>query len=141
MKKLFLIGTILWSMSCKPIISNDQATLDKIFQQEKFELEVQSYSCFSGPPYIFDISKEKKGYLIPSRDTKKYHVLSDVKIDSLKSFLSSRINSEQPNILMDVDYVRVGKFYFSVDYYRTDIFYDKDELNKLLNHYDLVQDN
>lgn len=43
---------------CKPNISNDKETLDKVFSKEKIKIVIKSQGCFSGGNYFFTLKKK-----------------------------------------------------------------------------------
>lgn len=127
--------------SCQPRIKNDIKTVDGIFKMSSFEIEIIHLGCFHYSKELLDISKTETTYLIKSRRTGKSNMLPQVKIDSLKEHLYTRIGKENYGGCTSGQYVRVGTFFSSVEYehnYCTGL--EAKMLNNLLNYYELIND-
>lgn len=85
MKKLLLIILIASIYSCEPRINNDAETFEKVFSMSDFDIEIQNWGCFGGSKNYFTVKKKNNEYLLKSNKTGKSHLITKVKMDSLKN--------------------------------------------------------
>ena len=137
--KMILVAFIaLINFSCEPIIRNDQQTLNEIFNRQEFDIEIATTSCFSGGTELFRLFKKENGYLLVSMETGKNHVVPQVKIDSLKSFMSTRIGTYYNIGCTISEQVRIGSFLSSVDFKHSSCSGEATAMNDFLDYYRLI---
>lgn len=76
--------------SCESIVKNDFNTLEKVFAMSDFDIEIIISGCFNESEYYFTVNKEHDGYILKSNKTKKSHLISYAKMDSLKDLLKNK---------------------------------------------------
>jgi len=99
---------------CKPNITNNTKTLDKVFSKEKIKIVIKSQGCFSYGNYKFTLKKENNDYKLCYKKW-KLNVKSD-SVKSFKQFLFNTFNSKPDGSCTNIDYVKVGNYFNSVDY-------------------------
>ncbi|KAB1158820.1 hypothetical protein F7018_06860 [Tenacibaculum aiptasiae] len=143
MKKLILILlTVGLILSCKPRIENNSKTLDKVFAMSSFDIEIHNWGCFSQSKEHFTVELKNEGYLLQSKRTGKSHLVSKIKMDSLKNFLKTRIGKEDYGGCTSSEYIRLGSIFNSVDYEHSHCSgIEATMINDLLNYYELISEN
>lgn len=116
MKKLFLIILITLIYSCQPRIKNDTETFEKVFSMRSFDIEIQNGGCFGGSEEYFTVRKKDNTYLIKSKRTGRSNLVSQVKMDSLKVYLKSKIGKKEYGGCTSSEYIRIGSHFNSIDY-------------------------
>ncbi|WP_132065950.1 hypothetical protein [Aquimarina spinulae] len=142
MKKLILILIIGLIYSCKPRIKNNPETLEKVFAMSDFDIEIQNWGCFGGSEEHFNVTVKNNGFLLKSKRTGKSHLVSKIKMDSLKNYLKTKIGKENYGGCTSSEYIRIGSLFNSVDYqhsYCSGI--EATMINDLLNYYELISKN
>ncbi|MEM1135647.1 MAG: hypothetical protein AAGI07_07385 [Bacteroidota bacterium] len=110
---------VLILLSCKPKITNDTKTLNKVFAMNHFEIKIHQLRCMGGTREVFQFSKQEKYYLLTSKRTKKNHKINIAKIDSLNAYLSSKIGTVvygNNSISTSSEYMRFGDIFNSIDF-------------------------
>ena len=143
MKKLILIIlTVGLISSCEPRIENNSETLDKVFAMSDFDIEIQNWGCFGGSEEHFTVELKNDGYLLESKRTGKSHLVAKIKMDSLKSYLKTKIGKEDYGGCTSSEYIRIGSLFNSVDYEHSHCSgIEATMINDLLNHYELISEN
>lgn len=143
MKKLVLIILIAGiSSSCEPRIDNTPETFDKVFAMTDFDIEIQNWGCFGGSVEHFTVELKNDGYLLLSERTGKSHIVSKIKMDSLKRYLKTKIGKKDYGGCTSSQYIRMGSLFNSVDYehsYCSGI--EATIIDDLLNYYELISEN
>ncbi|MBO0593970.1 hypothetical protein I2486_21430 [Cellulophaga sp. E16_2] len=107
-----------------------------------FDIEVQNEGCFGGSTDLFSVVKKENGfYYLKSNKTKKGHLVSGIKMNSLKNFLKTRIGKNEYGGCTVRQYIRIGSRFNSIDYENS--FCSGIEatiINDLLNYYSLISD-
>ncbi|MGB3591919.1 MAG: hypothetical protein WBA16_09585 [Nonlabens sp.] len=139
MKKLFLLLLIALIYSCKPRIKNDVETFEKVFSMTNFDIEIQNWGCFGGSEEYFTVHKTNNEYLIKSKRTGKSHLVSQVKMNTLKDYLRSKIGKEEYGGCTSSEYIRIGSHFDSIDYqHRFCSGVNATIINDLLNYHELI---
>lgn len=116
MKPIYLI-LLLILVGCEPNIKNDQATLNTIFEMERFEIEIGVFGCFGGEMDIYELEKVDTRYKLTYIKSKKSIFITSEKVDSLKSFLKTRITApEKLSLCTGSMYFRAGTRRNSIDF-------------------------
>lgn len=116
-KKIILILlTFGFISSCSPRVENDLNTLDKIFAMSDFDIEIQHWGCFGRNKEHFTVKLNSNGYLLLSKRTGKSHLVTKIKMDSLKNYLKTKIGKEDYGGCTSSEYIRLGTLFNSVDY-------------------------
>ena len=141
MKKLFLIILIALIYSCEPRIKNDVETFEKVFSMSDFDIEIQNWGCFGGSEEYFAVNKKDNEYILKSKRTGKSHLVSQVKMDSLKNYLKSKIGKEEYGGCTSSEYIRIGTHFNSIDYQHSFCSgIEATMINDLLNYYELISE-
>ncbi|WMJ73750.1 hypothetical protein RCC89_11340 [Cytophagaceae bacterium ABcell3] len=139
MKKLFLIILLAFLYSCEPRIKNDTETFEKVFSMSEFDIEIQNWGCFGGTADYFTVKKKNNEYILKSKETGKSHLISQAKMDSLKNYLEAKIGKDEYGGCTSSEYIRVGSFFYSVDYHHSFCSgIEATMINNLLNYRKLI---
>lgn len=141
MKKLTLLLILGIIYSCQPRIKNDSETLEKVFGMSDFDIEIQNWGCFGGSEEHFHVTLRNDGYLLKSKRTGKSHLVSKIKMDSLKNYLKTKIGKKDHGGCTSSEYIRIGSLFNSVDYrhnYCSGI--EATMIDDLLNYYELISE-
>ncbi len=142
MKKLFLILVLELICSCQPRIENNSETLEKVFAMSDFDIKIQHWGCLGGSEEDFDVTLKNNGFLLESKKTGKNHLVSKIKMDSLKNYLKTKIGKEDYGGCTGHEYIRIGTVFNSIDYEHSHC--DGTEstiINDLLGYHDLISEN
>ena len=140
MKKLFLIISIGLIYSCLPGIKNNPETLEKVFSMSDFD--IQNWGCFGGSEEYFSVSRKNDEYLLKSKRTGRSHWVPNVKMDSLKDYLKTKIGKEDYGGCTSSEYIRIGSLFNSIDYKHSFCSgVEATMINDLLNYHDLIHEN
>ena len=106
-----------------------------------FDIEIQNWGCFGGSEDYFTVKKKNNEYLLKSNKTGKSHLITKVKMDSLKNYLKVKIGKDEYGGCTSSEYIRIGSFFNSIDYRHS--FCSGNEatmINDLLNYYELISE-
>lgn len=113
--------------------------MNYIFAQNSIEVEIDNWGCFGGMTESFVLSKLKNSYQLKSQRTKKSHLISTQKIDSLKLYLTTRIGEEYKGLCTSCESIRMGNWYNMITYGHCHCSGpESDVINSLINYYELT---
>jgi hypothetical protein len=113
LKNALIISLTLIFLSCEPKVQNDLETIDYLFSNEKFDVEIGVYGCFGGGTDSFEMERKEYGYLFTSKKYKFQKLIKPREIDSLKMFLRKLIKTDSTSLLLrctSTTYFRVNTF-------------------------------
>ncbi len=106
-----------------------------------FDIEIQNWGCFGGSEEYFTVRIKDNKYHLTSKRTGKSHLVLQVKMDSLKNYLKSKIGKKEYGGCTSSQYIRIGTLFNSVDYQHSFCSgIESTIINDLLNYYELISE-
>ncbi|MFI2742737.1 hypothetical protein ACG2LH_08360 [Zhouia sp. PK063] len=128
--------------SCEPRIENNSETLEKVFAMSDFDIEIHNWGCFHRSEEHFTVELKSDGYLLESKRTGKSYIVTKTKMNSLKSYLKTKIGKKDYGGCTSSEYIRIGSLFNSVDYEHSHCSgIVATMINDLLNYYELISEN
>jgi len=132
--KFFLCFFVILVYGCKPKISNNAETLNKIFLKENIKVRIYIQGCFKSENYYFKLKKENSDYNLFYKKW-KLNVKSD-SVVSFKKLLLKKFNTKEQNMCTSTTYIKIGNYFNAVDYESRSC---SDNLLNIIPFYKLIQ--
>ena len=141
MKKSCLIILISLLYSCQTSIDDNSSSFERVFAQSYIDIKIELRGCFHHAEEYFSAQKRDDGYLIKSKRTGRSHLISKLKMDSLKAFLKPRIGKDVNGGCSSSQYIRIGLPIDSIEYRHSYCMgTEARTINNLLNYRELIEE-